>query len=79
MTKSGKAVFLSPAERQLLEELAREAGYAPGPVADLVERLVNAEQSVMGMGRRHGIFERIKSYIEEAFPLATAGRGKEGK
>lgn len=73
MTKSGKAVFLSPGERQLLEELAREAGYAPGPVADLVERLVNAELSVMGMGRRHGIFERIRTYLEEAYAEATSG------
>jgi len=79
MTKSGKAVFLSEGERQLIEELAREAGYSPGPIADLVEKLVNAEQSVMGMGRRHGIFERIKAYIEEAFPAATFDRTQEGK
>ena len=78
MSRPTRAGFLSAGDRAILEELARSAGYAPGPVADLIERLVSAEQSVMGMGRRHGIFERIRAYLEEAWLAASAGGDRQG-
>ncbi len=79
MAVPNKGIVLSSGERQLLEELAREAGYRPEPVVELVEKLVNAEQAVLGMGRRHGIFERIRAFLEEAYPAATEGTNLEGK
>lgn len=70
MTANGKSVFLSAADRQLLGELAREGGYVSEPIIDLVEKLVNAELAVFGMGRRHGIFERIRLLLEETVRVA---------
>lgn len=37
-----------------------------------VEFLLDLERQMLGMGRRHGIHQRIRSHIEE---IATRGEG----
>lgn len=54
-TKSG----LNDEERRILEEVCGEIGVP----SSIVEQMIAAEQSVYGMGRRHGIREALEVLI----------------
>ena len=57
--------FLTENDWEVLEQVCREAGVP----ADVVERMLGAENKVYGMGRRHGINEALEELI-------TGGLGK---
>lgn len=53
--------ILSDDERAVLTKICDEIGVP----ADVVERMIIAENRVYGMGRRHGIWEALEPLVEE--------------
>lgn len=60
--------FLTDNDWDILQQVCREVGVS----ADIVERMLIAENRVYGMGRRHGINEALEDLITEGLgKLAT--------
>ncbi len=53
--------FLADDDWVVLQQVCRDVGVP----ADIVERMLGAENKVYGMGRRHGINEALEELITE--------------
>ncbi len=53
--------FLTDDDWEVLNQVCRDAGVP----ADIVERMLSAENKVYGKGRRHGIKESLEDLITE--------------
>ncbi len=62
---------LSDDERAVLQQLCDDAGVS----ADVVERMIAAENQVYGMGRRHGLWEKLESLVTEGVGHEEDERG----
>ena len=60
--------FLTENDWEVLQQVCREAGVP----ADVVERMLGAENKVYGMGRRHGINEALEDLITEGLGKMVA-------
>jgi hypothetical protein len=67
--------FLSPEERAVLEIICGEEQVSP----QLVERLIDVEDAVFGMGRRHLIWEQIDALIRDFAESDNQTRHNEGE
>lgn len=63
--------FLAEADWELLERICRAADVPP----EIVVEMLMAENKVYGMGRRHGIHEKLEELIAEGLRLVAAKGG----
>lgn len=61
MGPNANGYLITDDERAVLEEVCSEVGVP----AEIVERMIAAENRVYGMGRRHGIWEALKALVDE--------------
>lgn len=67
MTRAFKSALLTEDERAVLQEICDELKVP----RDILERMLSAENQVYGMGRRHGIFESLRTLVTEAVENET--------
>jgi hypothetical protein len=66
MSSNEARTQLSAADRQILKGICENAGVP----TDVVEAMLAEEHAVYGMGRRHGIHERLERLIEDALKVS---------
>ncbi|HYD00078.1 MAG TPA: hypothetical protein VEB22_02530 [Phycisphaerales bacterium] len=74
MTESKRTSTLLPeADWLLLQRICREADLPP----EIIEQMLIEEHKVFGMGRRHGIKERLDELVGEALVEKSGKAGGE--
>lgn len=73
MTKFKRTNALLPeGDWLLLERICREADVPP----EVVEQMLIEEHKVFGMGRRHGIKEKLDELVTEALGVTSGKAGR---